>query len=137
MVRHRVASSRVPRILIIERERFLAHLIGEVVKGIGYSVSGLAHDVAVVRYELIKRNFDAVLLDVGFDGRYGTAITESLIEAAIPFAFLTGHDKGFEPRHISVPLLQKPFTPDQLHTLLAKLVGRRRPAFEQPNEAMR
>ncbi len=123
MVGHRVASGRVPCILIIEHEHLIAHLIGEIVKGIGYGVSGLAHAVAVARYELAKRNFDAVLLDIGFDGQCGTAIADILIEAGIPFAFLTGYDKGFEPRHMGVPLLQKPFTPEQLRTLLAKLVG--------------
>ena len=126
MVGRRVISGarrRVPRILIIEHEHLIAHLIGEIVTGVGYRVSGLAHVVAVACCELIKRNFDAVLLDIGFDGLYGTEIADILIEFDIPFAFLTGHDKGFEPRYIAVPLLQKPFTPAQLRKLLAKLVG--------------
>ena len=113
----------IPHILIIEHQHLIAHLIGELIRGIGYNVSGLAHTAVVARHELIKRNFDAVLLDIGFDRQYDTAIADVLIEAGIPFAFLTGYDKGFEPRHMRVPLLQKPFTPEQLRTLLAKLVG--------------
>ncbi len=112
-----------PRILVIEHQHLTAHLIGELIRRIGYSVSGLAHTVTVARRELIKRNFDAVLLDIGLDGQYGSAMADVLSEAGIPFAFLASYDKSFEPRYIGVPLLQKPFTPDQLRTLLAKLVG--------------
>lgn len=123
--RHSVSGARrrIPRILIIEHQHLTAYLIGEIVKYVGYSVSGIAHTVSVARQELIERNFDAVLLDIDFGSQHGTELADVLIETGIPFAFLAGSDRRFEPRHISVPLLQKPFKPKQLRTLLEKLVG--------------
>jgi len=44
------------------------------------------------------------------------------LETATPFAFITGYD-DFEPRHMDVPLLRKPFSTQQFRALLDQLVG--------------
>ena len=64
---------RPPRILIIEDELLIALMIEEMVREIGYRVSGVAHTMAMAGQELAKRNYDAVLLDFNIDGRYHTA----------------------------------------------------------------
>ena len=61
---------RPPRILIIEDELLIALMIEEMVREIGYRVSGVAHTMAMAGQELAKRNYDAVLLDFNIDGRY-------------------------------------------------------------------
>ena len=109
--------------MIIEHQHFTAYLIGEIVKYVGYSVSGIAHTVSVARQQLIERNFDAVLLDIDFGSHHGAELADVLIDTGIPFAILARSDRRFEPRHVSVPLLQKPFKPEQLRTQLVKLVG--------------
>ena len=53
----------------------------------------------------MKRNFDAVLLDIGLDGPYSPEIADVLSETAIPFAFFTGYDsllRGETPRRAAV-----------------------------------
>jgi CheY-like chemotaxis protein len=112
-----------PRILIVEDELLIALMLAEMLRESGYRVSGTAHTLVLARQELAKRNFDAVLLDVIFDGRPRPEIADLLVERAVPFAFITGYDYVVEPRHENVPVLQKPFTFAQFRVLLRDLVG--------------
>jgi hypothetical protein len=49
-----------------------------------------------------------------------------LAERAIPFIFLTGYDPGAVPReYASVPVLEKPFTDDELAARLHPMLGER------------
>jgi CheY-like chemotaxis protein len=117
------AHGHRPRILIVEDELLIAVVIGEMVRQIGCRVSGTAPTIAMTHLEIAKRNFDAVLLDLNLDGQYHPEIADLLLEYGVPFAFVTGYDYLVEPRHEKIPILQKPFTPVQLRTLLETLVG--------------
>lgn len=119
-----------PRILVIEDELLIALLIEEMVRESGYRVSGVAHTAAMARQEFTKRNFDAVLFDINIGGRYHPEIADFLLDADVPFAFVTGYDYLIEPRHETVSVLQKPFTPVQLRALLEKVVGPGSPTGE-------
>jgi hypothetical protein len=81
----------------------------------------------MARQEFAKRNFNAVLLDINIDGQYRPEIADFLLDIGVPIAFVTGYDYLVEPRHQTVPVLQKPFTPVQLRALLGELVGSRSP----------
>jgi CheY-like chemotaxis protein len=119
-----------PRILVIEDELLIALLIEEIVRETGYRVSGVAHTAAMARQEFAKRNFDAVLFDINIGGRYHPEIADFLLDTGVSFAFVTGYDYLVEPRHETVPVLQKPFTPAQLRALLEKVVGSVSPTGE-------
>jgi DNA-binding response OmpR family regulator len=119
-----------PRILVIEDELLIALLIEEMARATGYRVSGVAHTTAMARQEFAKRNFDAVLLDINIGGRYHPEIADFLVNTGVPFAFVTGYDYLVEPRHETVPVLQKPFTPAELRALLEKVVGSGSPTDE-------
>jgi DNA-binding NtrC family response regulator len=110
-------------VLVIEDATEIANLMDDIVRDLGYAVSGLASTIAAARHELAKRNFDAVLLDMGLDGLYSPEIADALLEMGVPFAFVTGYDEPFEARHASVPLLSKPFKSEQLRVLLENLIG--------------
>ena len=71
---------RAPRILIVEDELLIAALIGEMVREIGYRVSGTAPTLAMARLEFAKRNFDAVLLDLNLEGQQHPEIADLLLE---------------------------------------------------------
>ena len=116
-------ASPPPRILIIEDELLIALMIEEMCREAGYRVSGVAHTVKMVRDELAKRNFDAVLLDISVGGKRNPESADRLVAKGIPFAFVTGYDYLVEPRHEKIPVLQKPFSPVQLRALLQTLVG--------------
>ncbi|HXZ47086.1 MAG TPA: response regulator [Pseudolabrys sp.] len=112
-----------PRILIIEDEFLIALLIEEISRDIGYRISGIAHNTAEARAALAKRNFDAVLLDINLDGRSDPEIADLLVKRGIPFGFVTGYEYVIEPRHETVPILEKPFTSGELRAFLEKLTG--------------
>jgi DNA-binding response OmpR family regulator len=116
-------QQRSSRILIVEDELVLAKLIAEAVISLGYTVSGIACNLAEGRDEFGRRNFDAVLLDIGLDGHRSREIADVLLERRTPFAFVTAYDEAAEPRHARVPLLHKPFNYEQLEVLLKTLVG--------------
>jgi len=110
--------------LIIEDEFLIALLIEEMSRDLGYRVSGIAHDTAAAHKALLaKRNFDVVLLDVNLDGHSGPEIADRLVKRGIPFAFVTGYGYIIEPRHETVPILEKPFSLVELRAFLERLVG--------------
>jgi DNA-binding response OmpR family regulator len=116
--------SRIPpRFLIIEDDRAIARMIEEIVRELGYTVSGVASTIAMARLQIAKRDFDAVLLDIDLQGEYHSETADILLEAGVPFAFVMGYDYVLEPRHEGVPLLEKPFKTLHLSALLEKLVG--------------
>ena len=117
------SRTRPPRILIVEDDLVIALMIEEFVREFGYAVSSVAGTVAMARLQIAQHNFDAVLLDINMEGEYQPETADALLEAAVPFAFVTGYDYVLEPRHQGVPLLEKPFGADQLRILLEKLVG--------------
>jgi DNA-binding response OmpR family regulator len=116
-------SRHAPRILIIEDELLIALMIEEMVRDIGYRVSGVAHTIAMATREFAKRNYDSVLLDINIGGRFHAEIADQLVSSGIPFAFVTGYDYLVDPRHEKIPVLQKPFMPAHLRALLETLVG--------------
>ncbi len=122
-LRTRPVATHPPRILVLEDELLIALFMVEMVREIGYRVSGVAHTLAMARHEFAKRNFDAALLDIGLDGHYQFELADLLQETGVPFAFVTGYDYLVEPRHEMVPVLQKPFTLAQLRAVMVTLVG--------------
>jgi DNA-binding response OmpR family regulator len=119
-----------PRILVIEDEPLIALMIEEMLQEAGYRVSGVAHTMAMARQEFAKRSFDAVLFDLQIGGRYHPETADFLLDRGVPFAFVTGYDYLVEPRHQTVPVLEKPFTPEQLRAIVENLVGSGTPTGE-------
>ncbi|MGB9044193.1 MAG: response regulator [Pseudolabrys sp.] len=117
------SRTKPPRILIVEDDLVIALMIEEIVRELGYAVSGVAGTIATTRLQIAKRDFDAVLLDIDLAGEHHPETADILLEAGVPFAFVTGYDYVLEPRHEGVPLLEKPFGTVELLVLLEKLVG--------------
>ena len=114
---------RPRRILIVEDDLVIGLMMEEIVREMGCAVSGIAGTLGMARLQFMKRDFDAVLLDVNLGGEYNPETADLLLEMGVPFAFVTGYDYVLEPRHEKVPLLQKPFSTTQLRVLVEQLVG--------------
>lgn len=110
-----------PRVLIVEDELFIGLLIEESVRMIGFKISAIADNIPKANFELSKRNFDVVLLDLNIGGKYSMELADRVIKAKVPLAFITGYDYLVEPRHAHIPVLQKPFSAAQLNALLLQL----------------
>ena len=64
------------------------------------------------------------LVNIGIDDqKHGIEIADILKKMRLPFGFVTGYNSSLAERHADVPILQKPFSADQLRDFLVTLVG--------------
>jgi DNA-binding response OmpR family regulator len=124
-LRRRVARKRrgPARVLIIEDQALVAHLMEEVIRDFGFQVAGVAYGLREARTALSSYDFDIVLVDLRLGHDSADEIIDALMERGTPLAIVTGFDHPLEPRHANVPLLHKPFSEGQLFALLTRLVG--------------
>jgi CheY-like chemotaxis protein len=120
-------------ILVVEDEFLVNEMIADMVAGLGYTVAGRPTSIAGLRQALAAGGFEGVLLDLRLGDTLTLEAADVLAERGVPFAFVTGYSESSEPRHAGIPLLNKPFTLDQLRAMLERLIG---PAPQQSAEAM-
>ena len=82
-----------------------------------------ARNVVVARQQI-----DAAVLDLHLGDENGLPIAEILTLAAIPFIFSTGlsGDSVIPPSMSGIPMLRKPYTPQELVTAVESVLGRRK-----------
>jgi CheY-like chemotaxis protein len=101
-------------------------LIGDWLRELGCEVVGPAENVARA-LEFIEAEgeaLDAAMLDVTLREGESYAIADALKLRGIPFAFVTGHGVGgLAAGYRNAPLLDKPFMPDDLRQMVARLVA--------------
>ena len=65
------------------------------------------------------RDYDLAVLDVHLNGRQVFDFADKLASEGVPFVFATGYGaRGVPDRHRGRPVLQKPFSPDDLRRAL-------------------
>jgi DNA-binding NtrC family response regulator len=116
-------SAQGIRILVVEDEFLVSEMIADMVATLGYAVAGQAGSLADVRQMLADGHFDCVLLDVRLGNELTVEAADVLLERSVPFAFVTGYTDVAEPRHAAVPVLNKPFSMNQLGLLIERLIG--------------
>jgi CheY-like chemotaxis protein len=105
------------RVLIVEDEIVVALFLEDVLAELGYAVAGVVcHlDEAMAR----EPDYDVAVLDVHLNGRSVFDFADMLAAQGIPFVFATGYgERGIPERHRGRPVLQKPFQPDDLKSVL-------------------
>ena len=113
-----------PRVLIVENDVLIAEMIHDMVRDLGYEVTKPVHRLPTALREISKDNFDCALVNIGIDAeKHGIEIADILKELGAPFGFVSGYSNPLAERHADVPLLQKPFSTDQLRVFLERLVG--------------
>ena len=105
------------KILIVEDALSSGRLIGLVLSDAGYDVIGPAVTNANAVDLIASDAPDAAFLDVRLGSVTSFPIAELLMSLGIPFAFLTGEDRGQLPLHLRDALfLPKPIGFDDLLT---------------------
>lgn len=120
MAPHPLQGSRV---LIVEDEYYLADDARTVLTDCGAQVLGPVATVAEAR-AMIERGagIDVVLLDVNLRGEMAFDVADALNARGIPFAFVTGYDRGALPtRFAAAARLEKPVEPEEVASLLGTL----------------
>ena len=88
---------------------------------LGFDVVGPAATAAQAIALCAEERIDGAVLDINLGGgQRSDSVAELLTEKSIPFVFVTGYGKaGVDRRYAEAGVLQKPFTVEELQTLLA------------------
>jgi CheY-like chemotaxis protein len=113
------------RILIVEDEMMIAMLIEDMVRDLGHEPIGPAMTVEKALEMATAEALDAAILDVNLGkGAPSTPIAEALKSRGVPFLFATGYgSKGRPDEFGEAPVLQKPFSLDDLSRTLSQILG--------------
>jgi len=116
-----VRGEMVYRILILEDEILIADVMEDMVRELGYEVSGSAHTRTAALEAIDRNDFDIALVDMSMDGKDFPEVPDRLMELDRPFAFVSGYHRAREARHAHIEILLKPFRPEDLKKVLASL----------------
>jgi len=118
------AATPRPRILVVEDEMLIGMLLEDMLIDMGHEVVGIVPRVNEALASVQEKAFDAAILDVHLNGQTAFPVAEALIERGIPFVFATGYgERGLPEKYQGCPVLQKPFSKDDLERMLKTLVG--------------
>ncbi|MER2263731.1 HWE histidine kinase domain-containing protein [Methylobacterium oxalidis] len=125
-------TSTAPRILLVEDDALLAHVLEEAVCALGWTPVGpVARIEAAMVLTLIEAgSLDGAVLDINVDDAKVWPVAEVLQDQGVPFLFATAYDRNRDvlpARFADVPILSKPFVEQQLMDTLLSLVAGRDP----------
>jgi CheY-like chemotaxis protein len=110
------------RVLILEDESLVAMLLEDMLLDLGAKVVMVAASIENALALLQDESIDAAVLDVNIEGQRSFPVADALIARGIPFAFATGFGDGILPeRYASVPVIQKPYSVDDIERMLQTL----------------
>lgn len=113
------------RVLVVEDEAMVAMMIEDILVDLGCVVVGPVAGVSAALQLLEAEPVDAAVLDVNLSGEKVFPVADRLAAGGVPFLFSTGYGRaGLEGRHLDRPVLQKPYEPGGLGTILSAVVGR-------------
>jgi CheY-like chemotaxis protein len=118
--------SAARRILVVEDEMLVALMLEDILAGLGHTIIGPVASLDRALETAQREPLDAAILDVNLKGDEVYSVAELLASRNVPFAFVTGYGKrGLRTPWCERPVVQKPFTPDDVHAVMAGLLAPR------------
>ena len=119
-----------PRVLVVEDDSALLELIVDVVQRVGYVTNHAANELEALRH-LLAHRYDLILCDLEMPTMDGPAfyreVQQRFPNATSRIVFMTAHQNvdAFVPflNEVGAPLLQKPFSVEDLRTTVSRIVG--------------
>ena len=112
------------KILVVEDETLVAMLVEDTLMDAGATVVGPVATVAEALAVLRTDRPDVAVLDLNLAGETSEPVADALKQMGIPFVVASGYGAaGLPPRHQDVPVLAKPYAPEDLTAALARLPG--------------
>ena len=112
-------------VLFVEDSALIA-LDGEaILVSLGVSRVEIAGTIEAAREILARTAVDAALLDLRLGDQSSLVIADQLMAHKVPFGFMTGYSDNHEipDRFTHIPVLAKPYTDEQVGTLLRRVLG--------------
>ena len=115
------------RVLIAEDNLFAAMELEKVLVDLGYEPVGPVARLEEALRLAQQETLDAALLDVDLRGELVFAVAEELERRRVPVIFASGHDTDdmFPPFFVHHPRLRKPFSEEEIRSVLETAIGRR------------
>jgi len=110
------------KIFILEDEPALGIVLEDMLSDLGHEAVQTVGNLPAAQRALEHRNFDCALIDVNLGGEQSFAFARKLIDQSVPFAFVTGYSASAVVGFKGVPILQKPYTQEQVATTIAQLM---------------
>ncbi|WP_245413457.1 response regulator [Mangrovicella endophytica] len=113
------------RVFIVEDESLVAMQLEDMLFDFGCDVVGLAMQVARgIEMAAAAEALDVAILDVNIGGQKVYPIAELLRRNGVPIVFATGYGRaGVEAEWQDCPVLQKPYTADQVGSTIEAVLG--------------
>ena len=115
-------QDRTARILVVEEEPIVAIMLDDALSDFGYHVLGPVENLRAALCLAATEHIDAAVVDSNIDGQIANAVVDKLVEREIPFVFINAHSRTFSSPYCAAPLLQNPFTIDDLHLTIMRLL---------------
>ena len=107
------------RILVVEDEPLLAMASADLLADSGCTVAGPALSLKQGMRLIEQEAVDGAILDVNLRGEMVFPLADALAERSIPFVYVTGYGKLLRACNHGRPVLQKPYSNQQL----LKIIG--------------
>jgi len=116
-------GSTHPCVLVVEDEMCLAMMLQDLLEDAGYRVIKAARVPAALSMAEGEA-IDAAILDVNVAGREVFPVADELRRRGVPFMFASGYgDRGVPGEFREYPMLQKPYDPGALGTMLKNVLA--------------
>jgi PAS domain S-box-containing protein len=110
-----IAASSV---MLVEDEALTAMAVTDLMTDFGFSIVGPFGRLSEAKAALKKGGIDAAILDINLGGELVYPLADRLLEAKIPFIFVTGYGpESIDRRFAGIPVLQKPVERDALERM--------------------
>lgn len=117
-----VAGLNGRRILVVEDEALIAMLVEDALLDAGAEVLGPAATVEEALALFESSEPEAAVLDINLAGQASTPVADALADRGVPFVVATGYGAaGLPERHRGVPVLAKPYDPQELIETLTRI----------------
>ncbi|SKA39486.1 CheY chemotaxis protein or a CheY-like REC (receiver) domain [Enhydrobacter aerosaccus] len=107
------------RVLVVEDEVLMAMLLEDMLCDLGYEV--VAHSGELDQAVQLAQTaaFDFALLDINLNGQQSFPVADAVRARGLPVVFATGYgSRILVPPYLDTPLLQKPFSLEELRRTL-------------------
>jgi CheY-like chemotaxis protein len=116
------------RILVVEDEFLVAMASADLLTDSGCIVAGPVSSVKQGMQLIEQEAIDGAILDINLRGEMVFPLADALAERSIPFVYVTGYGKLLRACNHGRPILQKPYSNQQLLKIIGEWLPSLRPA---------